>query len=139
MRLFIDVPCTDYSIIYYSLFLQLPPLFERMLNNIESFRFSRTCVDVFLSNVLCINCHAQPRMCPGRCTEVFIGCVSPLSQSIAQLQTSFRLILCKTTVFDMVAYMIPVESVTESHAPPKVVQYTAQHIILCYTGVYLLT
>ena len=95
-----------YVFLALSLFLQLPPQFERMLNNIENFRFSPTCVDVFLSNVLCINCHAQPQMCPGRCTEVFIGCVSPLSQSIAQLQTSFRLILCKTTVFDMVAYMI---------------------------------
>ena len=94
-----------YNLLVFSLFLQLPSLFERMLNSIESFRFSRTCADVFLSNVLCINCHAQPQMCPGRCTEVFIGCVSPLSQSIAQLQTSFRLILCKTIVFDMVGFL----------------------------------
>ena len=79
--------------------MQILSLFDRMINNIENFRFSPTCVDVFLSNVLCINCHAQPQMCPGRCTEVFIGCVSPLSQSIAQLQTSFRLILCKTICY----------------------------------------
>ena len=79
----------------FIIILQLPSLFERMLNRIERFTFSSTCVDVFLSNVLCFNCQAQPFMCPGRCTEVFIGCVSPLSQPIAQLQTSFRLILCK--------------------------------------------
>ena len=79
--------------------MQILSLFDRMINNIENFRFSPTCVDVFLSNVLCINCHAQPQMCPERCTEVFIGCVSPLSQSIAQLQTSFRLILCKTICY----------------------------------------
>ena len=93
--------CSMIYFISYVLIFQLPLLFERMLNNIEDFTFSRTCVDVFLSNVLCPNCHAQPFMCPGRCTEVFIGCVSPLSRPIAQLQTSFRLILCKATVCDM--------------------------------------
>jgi len=67
-----------------------------MLDNIDDFSFSRTCIDVFVSNFLCPICRAQPLMCPGRCSEVFIGCVSPLKHTIDQLDISFRLILCKT-------------------------------------------
>ena len=100
--IYVLVPFYQFPLYKLFLILQLPSLFDRMLNRIEGFRFSSTCVDVFLSNLLCPNCHAQPFMCPGRCTEVFIGCVSPLSQPIAQLQTYFRLILCK--IFDMLIY-----------------------------------
>ena len=66
-----------------------------MLTTIDDFTFSDTCLDVFLSNYICPTCHAQPPMCPGRCIEITLGCVAPLSQSISQLQTSIRLMICK--------------------------------------------
>ena len=77
-----------------SLFLQLPPIFDELLQDFIKFRFSDTCLDVFTANYLCPVCRNQPFMCPGRCSEIVTGCVSPLHQSVAQLDTSIRLILC---------------------------------------------
>ncbi|XP_065903024.1 uncharacterized protein [Dysidea avara] len=71
---------------------QLPPIFDELLANFKEFRFSKTCVDVLTSNFLCPMCVNQPLMCPGRCSEIVIGCLSPLNQAVVQLDTSLRLI-----------------------------------------------
>lgn len=72
---------------------QLPPLFDELLQKAVAFRFSDTCLDIFTSNYLCPICHNQPFMCPGRCTEIVTGCISPLHQAIVQLDISIKLIL----------------------------------------------
>ena len=84
-------------VFYY--ILQLPPIFDNLLQDVLKFRFSDTCLDVFTSNYLCPVCRNQPFMCPGRCAEIVTGCVSPLHQSIVQLDTSTRLILCMLTTY----------------------------------------
>jgi len=77
------------------LLLQLPSQFDKLLASIKSFRFSETCLEVFTTNLLCPFCVNQPWMCPGRCSEVVVGCISPLNQAVVQLDTSIRLVLCK--------------------------------------------
>ena len=79
--------------------LQLPPIFDKLLQNFIKFRFSDTCLDVFTSNYLCPVCRNQPFMCPGRCAEIVTGCVSPLNQAIVQLDTSINLVLCMLILY----------------------------------------
>ena len=74
---------------------QLPSRFDKLLQTVSKFQFSDTCLDVFSTNYLCPLCRDQPLMCPGRCAEVVTGCVSPLHQSIVQLDASLKMILCK--------------------------------------------
>ena len=69
-----------------------------MVNNVKTFQLSETCLDVFLTNYLCPLCHNQPLMCPERCNETVIGCVSPLNQAIIQLEVSLKLSLCKSII-----------------------------------------
>ena len=82
-------------LLYVMYIFQLPPIFDELLANFKEFRFSKTCVDVLTSNFLCPMCVNQPLMCPGRCSEIVIGCLSPLNQAVVQLDTSLRLIFCK--------------------------------------------
>ena len=67
-----------------------------MLDDISKFKLSNTCLDVFLMNYLCPLCRNQPLMCPGRCTEIITGCVSPLNQVLVQADVSLKLTLCKS-------------------------------------------
>ena len=44
-------------------------------------------------------------MCPGRCTEIVTGCISPLHQAIVQLDISIKLILCMLIIYLHIMYV----------------------------------
>ena len=73
----------------------MPPQVDKMIADAKTFKFSETCLNIFVKSMLCPFCVDQPWMCPGRCSEIVVGCLSPLNQAVVQLDTSIRLILCK--------------------------------------------
>jgi len=88
----------SYNVHALPIYLQFPAIFDELLVNVKQFKLSRTCVDVLTSNFLCPMCANQPPMCPGRCNEIVIGCLSPLNQAVEQLDASLRLISCKAII-----------------------------------------
>jgi len=90
------IGCSPLLTKHCNLFLQLPPLFAKLLEDIDEFGFSESCINVFSQNFICPFCVGDPPMCPDRCTELVFGCISPVNQPIAQLDTSLRFVQCKT-------------------------------------------
>ena len=57
-----------------------------VLTALENFNASYTCTNVWTQQYACPRCAGQTApLCQARCNEVLIGCMSPLQQTIVQL------------------------------------------------------